>query len=165
MSTSNVRNIDSLVLFRSGLLKLSSNWEKVIQEMQMTVHRCNEHFSQTMPAYWNRQTQLAERELTEAKDQLAQKRAAVRAADRPAATEAFKRVQIAERRLRVCQEKQRIVKSVAVEISRECDKVLGPLADVNEHCETLLPSAAFELQTLIDHLKKYAEQADKTLED
>jgi hypothetical protein len=35
---------------------------------------------------------------------------------------------------------------------------LGPLADVLEHCEVLLPTAATELASLIEQLRAYAEQ-------
>ena len=122
------------------------------------VQRAEVYFAQDRPRYWRRQTQLAERELTEARDNLAQKRAAIRPGDRPAATEAAKRVRTCEARLRDCQEKQRLAKAMAIEISQQCDEVLGPLADVVEHCEVLLPTAADELRTLIEHLRTYADQ-------
>jgi len=124
----------------------------------MIVHRAESYFSQDRPAYWRRQTQLAERELTEAKDNLAQKRSTIRPADRPPATEAAKRVKLAEQRARDCQAKQREAKAWAIEISQKCDDLLGPLADVLEHCEVLLPSAANELRTLIEQLRAYAQQ-------
>ena len=151
--------------FHSGLLKLSNNWEKVLQEVRMTVQRGDEYFSQSQPAYWRHQLQLAERELTEAKDSLSQKLASTRPADRPAATEAKKRVALAERRLRTCLEKQRQVRAIALEISQQCDKLLGPLSDVVEHCEVLLPQAAVHLQSLIDQLKAYAEMSEQSPED
>lgn len=162
MSTSNVRNIDSLVAFHSGLLKLSNNWEKLVQEIKSTVHRAEEYFAQTQPAYWRHQLQLAERELSEAKDALSQKLASSRPSDRPAATEAKKRVHAAERRQRECQDKQRLARSITIEVSLQCDKLLGPLSDIAEHCEVVLPQAAVELRTLIDQLKAYAEQAEKS---
>jgi hypothetical protein len=160
VSTSNVRNIDSLVAFHGGLLKLSHHWEKLIQEIRSTIHRADEYFSQSQPAYWRHQLQLAERDLTEAKDSLSQKLASARPADRPAATEARKRVSLAERRLRQCQEKLRLARAITVEISQHCDKLLGPLADIAEQCEVTLPQAAVQLQSLIEQLKAYAEQAE-----
>ena len=87
----------------------------------MMVHRAEAYFSHDRPAYWRRQTRLAERELTEAKDNLAQKRATIRPADRPAATEAAKRVKTAEQRSRECEAKQRQAKALAIEISQKCD--------------------------------------------
>ncbi len=161
MSTSNVRNIDSLIRFHAGLKKLSDNWGQLAEEIQASIHRCDEFFSQSQPAYWRRQMQLAERELTEAKDSLAQKRAVARAGDRPAASEAVKRVRLAERRQRVCEDKQRAAKAIAIEIKQQCDRMLGPLSDLVEHCEVVLPHAAVKLQSLIDQLKLYAEKADK----
>lgn len=158
MSTSNVRNIDSLEAFHEGLNRLSSDWQKTLEEVRMLVHRAEEYFETDRPAYWRQQLQMAERELNEARDNLAQKRAAIRPGDRPSATEATRRVQAAEQRLRDCQQKQRDCHSWALEISRQCDSLLGPLADVMEHCEVLLPAAARELRTLIEQLRVYAEQ-------
>ncbi len=161
MSKSNVRRIDSLEDFHSGLIRLSSEWQKTVEEIRMLVRRAETHFSDELPSYWRQQLQLAERELNKARDNLATKRAAVRPGDRPKATEALQRVRTAEQRLRVCQQKQRDCRTWSLEISRQCDALLGPLADVIEHCEVLLPEAARELRTLIDQLRVYAEQPPK----
>lgn len=157
MGASNVRSIESLENFHAGLVRLSGDWDKTIQEVRMMVHRADEYFSQDRPKYWRHQTQLAERRLGEAKDQLAQKRSAVRAADRPAATEAAMRVESAEQRLRFCEAKVREASAWSLKISQHCNDVLGPLADVAEHCEVLLPTAATELRGLIEQLKLYAD--------
>ena len=93
MSTSNVRNIESLEAFHGGLIRLSSDWQKSLEEVRMLVHRAEQHFATDLPAYWRHQVQTAERELNEARENLAQKRAAIRPGDRPAATEATRRVQ------------------------------------------------------------------------
>lgn len=158
MSTSNVRSIDSLENFHAGLVRLSGDWDKTIQEVRMMVHRAEEYFSQDRPQHWRHQTQLAERRLGEAKDQLAQKRSAVRASDRPAATEAAMRVESAERRLRHCEAKVREARAWSLKISQHCNDVLGPLAEVAEHCEVILPTAATELRGLIEQLKLYADK-------
>ncbi|MDE0862386.1 MAG: hypothetical protein OSA98_01275 [Rubripirellula sp.] len=163
MSHSNVRNIESLETFHAGLIRLSSDWEQTLQEIRMLIQRADVYFSEDRPGYWQHQTQVAERELNEAKDNLAQKRAATRPGDRPPATEASKRVQKIEQRLRDCQLKQQQAKAWSIEISQQCDQLLGPLADVGEHCEVLLPAAANELRQLISALRKYAEQGKRAL--
>ena len=127
----------------------------------MLVQRAETHFSEDRPRYWKHQTQLAERALNEAKDNLAQKRAATRPADRPAATEASRQVQKMERRLRDGELKQKQAKAWSIEISHQCDQLLGPLADVVEHCELLLPAAANELRQMITELEKYTEQGKR----
>lgn len=165
MSTSNVRSIDSLDAFHAGLTRLSVEWQKTLDEVRMLIQRAEAHFNEERPAYWRRQLQIAERELSEAKDHLAEKRAVVRSGDRPSATEATRRVRLAERRLEACQKKQRDCEAWSREISRQCDALLGPLADAREHCETLLPAAARELRTLIDQLRAYAEQHAPPLAD
>ena len=105
------------------------------------------------------QSRVAERELTEAKDNLSQKQSAARPGDRPAATEAVKRVRLAEQRSRECEAKLRLAKTISIDIGQACDDLLGPLADVTEHCEVVLPTAARHLQSLIDQLRAYAEQS------
>lgn len=165
MSTSNVRSIESLAAFRSGMLKLSGNWDKTLQELRVSIERVDQYFSDERPRYWRRQVQLAERELTESKDNLSQKQASVRSSDKVSATEAVQRVNKAKRRLDDCRNKQRKAKAIALEMSQQCDSLLGPLADVAEHCEVVLPKAAHELQKLVDHLRSYAEQADSGLTD
>ena len=69
-------------------------------------------------------------------------------------------MRVVERRVRACEEKVRLSKSVAIKIGRECDQILGPLAEVAEHCDVVLPAAARELRTLIEQLREYAEQSN-----
>ena len=128
----------------------------------MLVQRAASHFSEDRPRYWKQQTQLAERALNEAKESLAQKRAATRPGDRPTATEALSKVHQMELRLQHCELKRKQAKAWSIEISHQCDQLLGPLADVAEHCEFLLPAAANELRQMITELEKYTEQGKRT---
>ncbi|MFK8112322.1 MAG: hypothetical protein AB8B91_08970 [Rubripirellula sp.] len=161
MASSNVRNIDSLEAFHAGIVGLSDDWNRTLQEVRMVIHRAETYFTSERPSYWRHQKQLADRELTESKDNLAEKRAAIRPADRPAATEAAKRVRLAEQRVRECDAKIRLARSWSLEISTQCNDLLGPLADVIEHCEVILPTAATELRSLIEQLRAYAEQGKR----
>ena len=161
MTTSNVRNIDSLEAFREELIRFSGDWDRTLQEVRVMIRKAEQYFAEDRPGYWRRQSQLAERELNEAKDNLIRKRAAIRPADRPAATEAAKRVQAAERRLQTCEAKTREARQWAIEINQHCDRLLGPLADAIEQSESVLPNAASELRAIIDQLRLYAEQSKR----
>lgn len=156
MSTSNVRSIESLEAFHTELLRLAGDWDGSLQEIRVLVGRIDHHFSHERPAYWRRQLQLAERACDEAQENLSRTRAAARPADRPPAGAAVQRLRRAEQRQRQCEAKLRLAKSVALEIARACDELLGPLAELNEHCEGVLPTAARQLTTLIEHLRTYA---------
>ena len=159
MSTSDVRNIDSLQRLRGGILGLSDSWEKTLQEIRISIHRADQYFGDEVPRYWRQQTDRAERELTEAKDNLHQKQAAARAGDRVSALEAQKRVARAKARLDLCRDRQRTSKSLAIEIRHQCDEMLGPLADMTEHSDNLLPAAATRLATLLESLHRYADNS------
>ena len=157
MSQSNVKDIESLEALRVALQKLGKEWEPVVQSIHTTLHRAEEYFGSDRVGYWRRQMTRAERELNEAKDALSQKRSAARASDRPAATEAAQRVGLAESRLRQCQDKHHQARAIALVMSRHRERLLGPLADVSDQCESRLPAAAEELKGLIEHLRRYAE--------
>lgn len=162
MSASNVRSVEALETFQAGIVKLASEWDLAAQEICTLMHRVEQHFDQERPAYWRRQTQLAERELASARDQLASLRFEMRPGQSQPATEAAQRVVRAEQRLKLCQDKERRAKVWAIEIAQQADALLGPLADVTEHCQVVLPEAARELRLLIDRLRIYTETAPST---
>ena len=120
MSTSDVRNIESLQRLRSGVLGMADSWDKTLQEIRISIQRADQYFSEEVPRYWRRQTELAERELTEAKDNLQQKQSAARAEDRISALEAQKRVARAKSRLDLCRDRNRIAKSLELDIRHQC---------------------------------------------
>lgn len=157
MAGGNVHDVESLEAFHAALLRLGSQWDKALQEVRMTVQRAETYFAEDRPRYWRQQWRRAEQELNEARDDLATKRSAVRPGDRPPATEAARRVQRAELRLRECESKQRAARQWAIEMARSCDDVLGPLADAIDQCQTQLPAAAYELRGLIDRLHRYMD--------
>lgn len=157
MSTSDVRNIDSLRRLRAGILGLADNWEKTLQEIRISVQRASQYFGDEVPRYWRYQSETADRELAEAKDSLQQKQSAARSGDRVGAMEAQKRVAAAKKRLDLCRARQKAAKSVAIEIRHQCDEMLGPLADMTDHSDNVLPAAAAKLSTLLDSLDRYTD--------
>jgi hypothetical protein len=157
MSTSDVRSIESLERFRAGILGLAENWDHVLQELRISIQRAEQHFGDHVPRYWRHQVELAEGELTEAKNELQRKQAAARGGDRVSALEAQKRVSKAKKRLDLCRQRQRTARSLAIEIKHQCDEMLAPLADMTDHSEKRLPAAAAELANLLEKLHRYAE--------
>ncbi|KAA5545928.1 hypothetical protein FYK55_03170 [Roseiconus nitratireducens] len=157
MSTSDVRNIESLQRLRNEMLELADNWQTTLQEIQVSLHRAEDYFGSQVPQYWRHQSELAERELTEAKDNLQRKQSAARASDRVQASDAQKRVARAKTRLDVCRSKLRTAKSLAIKVKQQCDEIQGPMADLSEQSDNRLPQAAAELKTLLEALHRYAE--------
>ena len=157
VSTSNVRDIECLASFKIGLVKLAADWDNTTQEIRTSIHRVNTYFHDDRPAYWRRETRLAERHLSEATDVLSRLTAEFRPGQAAPATEAKQRVAKAKLRLQLCQEKERLCKKWLIAMAQQCDDLLGPLADMSEHCQTMLPEAARELGGLVDKLRAYAE--------
>ena len=162
MSSSNVTNIEALELLHQGLSKFADEIRTITEELRASVVRTEEAFNHDYPSYWRKQIQLAEQNLNEAKDRLAAKTATTRIDNRPAASEERKRVRNAEKRLRSCTTKLQHSRQWSLKISRECDDLLGPMADILDHCDSILPQAASELRTLITQLRTYADQAEQS---
>jgi hypothetical protein len=162
METSDVRSIDSLRLLRGAVLELAHEWDMSLQQIRFSMHRIEEHFSSAMPSYWKQETRLAEQRLVEAMDNLSRQQGNATDGNAPALTEAKQRVQLAKRRLAVCEEKSRSAKRISLQIEQMCKDLSGPLAEVTAHVGLNLPSGAEKLARLIGHLDRYTEQINVT---
>ncbi len=152
---SHVRDLDALRQLRDGLLALSTGIDNATQDLRGSTHRADHWIRVEMPAYWKRQTHLAERELNAALDYLQQRQGSTRADDRQAATEAKQRVTRAEQRVEVCQQKQQACRRTLVKLETALQALAGPLAEMNEYVETGLPLARTELKQMIEVLAAY----------
>ena len=158
MSSSDVRDIESLERLHRAMLRLSEEWQSALQEIRMSVARAEEYFTRRVPVYWATEMKLAEREHTEALDSLQRQQSAARASDRRSALEAQKRVKRAKDRVKLCLEKQKLAKTMMLQIRQTCEDVLGPLADMVDQSENALPQGARQLAELLRILHEYAEQ-------
>jgi phage shock protein A len=155
--TADVRKIEALESFRGSLVNYSADLNRTAEELKALVRRIEQFYESEQPAYWKHERHLAERELTEARDTLSRLRAAIRPEDRPAATEAAKRVKTCEARLRLCDQRIGLCRQWKINIKQKVDELLGPISDLVQHGEVLLPSAAVELNSLIDQLRRYTD--------
>ena len=126
----------------------------------MIVQRAETYFAQDRPAYWRRQTQVGR-----ARADRGEGPARLKAIDCSSrrSSSGDRGGQASQRRRATASavrgEATRDCEAWALEVSQQCDGLLGPLADVVEHCEVLLPTAANELRAMIEQLRAYAEQA------
>ncbi len=164
MATSDVRSIDSLRNLKAGLVELAHQWDGSLQQIKVSLHRIEEHFSVERPAYWKKEVRKAEQTLTEAMDNLSSQQGNASDGNGPALSEARQRVQIAKRRLEWCEEKLRAAKRIAIQVDRICQEVAGPIADVSSHVEVSLPRAASTLAEWVGHLDRYTETSSFALE-
>jgi len=155
MSRSDVRDIDSLGDLRRALTRLAERLAIEGQQLRHQLHRAQQHFETDVPAYWAAELKRAERGLIEAQDRLSRKRAAARPGDTVPATDEQKEVARWKTRRRTCQEKQAVSRRVRVEMQQTIERTHGPVADLVEQAEVVLPTAAERLKQLIDRLEAY----------
>ena len=104
---------------------------------------------------------LIAEKLSEALDNLSRQQGNSADGQAPAVSDAKQRVQLAKRRLVVCEGKFRAAKTIAVKIEQACQELQGPLAEIVGHVSVTLPGAAEKLAVLIGHLEQYAEVANQ----
>lgn len=158
----NVESIDSLRDLRTAVLKLADSFAELSFDLRTEVTRSIEWITETAPQYWRFQLKLAERELTEALDNLASMQATYGGRDKPPATEAKKRVAKLRQRVVLCNQRLKEIKQLAAEIEREANLMVSTTANLQQQAESELPKAAQRLGGWIDALDKYADNAEKT---
>lgn len=152
---SDLRDIEVLSDLHRALANLTAQFDASEQEIRSSLQRAEPWIRAEMPAYWKQQQRLAERELTAALDDLQQKQSATRAGDRPAATEAKKRVAGAKKRLTLCDEKIQACRRHLVRLESAIDNMAGPLAQIHECVTAGLPRAMADLKGLIEIVEAY----------
>lgn len=157
MSTADVRKIEALEQFRQQLVVYAETLSRDAEDANSVARRLERIVTDDLPAYWSAQLQQAEARLNEARDHLQRARSAVRAADRPAATEAAAKVARCERRVRFCEDKFRRAKDWKPRIQTAINDWMGPRGDLTTHAESVLPQAAEQLKRIVDQLRTYQE--------
>lgn len=154
---SNVHSIETLVELQHGLGELGEGFDAVAQDIRATLHAAEAWLSSEMPAYWKRQTRLAEQQLASAQDRLMQAESTTNAHDRPPATVEKKNVRLARKRLELCQSRWQAIRRHAIEVERAVQRLAGPLAEIDESVAAGIPAARAELARLIEALQSYIQ--------
>jgi hypothetical protein len=160
----NVQSIDALRELRGATLTLAKSFGDLSFDLTTEVTRSMEWIHEIAPQYWRHQLQLAERRLSEALDNLASMQATVGGRDKPAATEAKKRVRMLKQRVTLCHERFQEIKKWSAEFERASNLMVTTCANLQQQSETELPKAAAKLATWIRALDVYAESSVSTTE-
>lgn len=158
----NVQSIDALRDLQAATLKLADAMAELSFDVRAEVMRALEWICETAPQYWRQQLQLAERQLTEALDNLASMQATYGGRDKPPATEAKKRVAVLRRRVVLCNQKLQDVKRLRAEFERASNLMVATSTNLQQQAESELPKAAARLGDWIQSLDAYVENSNKT---
>lgn len=156
----NVQSIDSLRELRVAVLELAAQFTELSFDLKSEVTRTIDWITVTAPQYWRHQLQLAERQLSEALDNLASMQATYGGRDKPAATEAKKRVTTLRRRVTLCNQRLQEIKRWSTEIERAANLMTTTSANLQQQAESELPKAASRLGAWIKSLDAYADKGE-----
>lgn len=158
-SSSHVQSIADLAQLRVATLELASDLHSLAYDLKIEIQRATDWITTEAPRYWRGELQRAEREFREAQDALAAMQATVGGRDKPAATEAKKRVAILKQRVQLCDAKLRDCKGAAFEVSRAAAGLFTCAAGIEGLCESDLSLASARLERWILALHRYSETA------
>lgn len=153
----NVQSIDSLRELRTAVMQLADSFAELSFDLRSEVTRTVEWITVIAPEYWRQQLQLAERRLSEALDNLAAMQATYGGHDKPAATEAKKRVTTLRTRVSLCNQRLQDIKRWSAEIERSANLMTSTCANLQQQAEAELPKGAARLSGWIKSLDAYAE--------
>jgi cysteinyl-tRNA synthetase len=152
----NVQSIDTIRNLKIGVDEFATALGNVAFDLSSEVTRALQWIQIEAPAYWREQLRLAEQRLSEALDNLASLEQTYGGRDKPAATEAKKRVSVLKKRAQTCQQKLLDIKKWAAEIEHGSNLMSATTANLQQQSESVLPLAEARLEAWIRSLDNYA---------
>lgn len=152
-----VTSIEALEKFRTSLGEVELALRNILVELNLEYRRVAEWIEQTMPAYWPAQARKASDRLTEALHELERCQTRIGSDEAPSCYEQKKAVERARRRLRLCEEKTRIVRKWKIKLAQEATESQGNIGGIANYLDADIPRALVELEQMVQALRRYSE--------
>lgn len=150
-----VMSVERLQELHAQLLRYRDEMNRELDNLKLELGRLDEWIGAGVPQYWMAELRTAKRKLSEFKDALSRCQSYVRENERRPCTEEKKRVEMATRRMRLCEEKLHRAKAAQRLWEQERAKSRTKVHRLENMIESDLVVAAADLQTDIDALAKY----------
>lgn len=150
-----VTSIDAVREFRAALLQFGGDAEDAVVMLTLEARKFIQWLQQDRARYWPEQTRKAQEWVVQARNELDRCQLHYGSEDAPSCFDQKKSLDRAKRRLRLCEDKVKIVKRWINTVRQELDAFHGELAKMNNWLETDLPRAAAALERMLRALDKY----------
>ena len=150
-----VRSSESIEQFRGALAKFESRSQDALDALAAQLQRAIMWLEHDCPAYWKKQTKLAEDAVHQAKLDLERCLMFPVAGERPACREEKAALKKAQLRLEYCREKSERVKHWNRQLQHELFEYEGRVSHLQRLLETELPIARARLQQIVRRLDEY----------
>jgi hypothetical protein len=155
--SANVTSIEALKRFRVAIQQYEQDTRAAITELVLEMRRAIEWIEIDRARYWPHQWRVASEAVTEARVSLERKQLTADSSDSPSCYEEKKALHQARQRMRLAEDKIRIVQRWQVNCKQESDELQGQLAKLGGLLEANLPRAIAALEQMIQSLDAYAQ--------
>lgn len=157
MAEADVRNLEALEFFLVQLKSFQDRLTRHIEEAKSEIMRIEQWIHSVSPEYWREQDRIARRKWVEAREALARCEAVTRSDDKPACSEHRKRLEKWTSRVRVCENKLRILKAAEAQWRNELQSLQLKLQHLIDITDARLPLARHHLERKLEPLRIYAQ--------
>ena len=155
-TNADVRSLEHLELFLQQSQHFKGKLAKEIEALQVELRRLTNWIEVEASNYWKQQLTSAQRHLVECQDALTRCMSYVREDEKRPCTEIKKRLQKAQQRRALCEDKLRTVKAAAQAWERHLTKANAKVHRCRDLSETDMTVAINVLKSQIETLEKYS---------
>ena len=154
--SANVSSIDALRELRVALVQFTAESKDAIVMLTLESRKAIQWLMYDRARYWPDQLRKAQEKVVHARNDLERCQLRFGSEDAPSCFDQKKALEKAKRRLKVCEEKVKVVKKWTLAIRHELEEFNGELAKMNDWLESDLPRAIALLERMVRALDKYA---------
>jgi len=160
--SANVTSIDAVQEFRTALVEFEGQARDAVTLLVLEIRRAVDWIENDRRRYWPEQARRASQKLIIARNDLERCQLKYGSEEAPSCYEQKKAVERARRRLRLCEEKIRVVKRWIRTIRREQNEFEGQIARTQDMLDTDVPRAVAALERMLTALDKYTQSSSST---
>ena len=157
MSTANVHSLEALGEFKLTLIDFKASIEDAIMMLEQEILRAVDWLEHDRPFYWDNQIRNAYDSVGEARTNYESCRTRTVAGHRSMCLEEKKALEMAKRRLKLCQDKMEVSKKWFITIRHEADEYRGRMSQLQRCMDDELPKTMALLERMIRSLEEYVE--------
>jgi hypothetical protein len=154
--SAHVTSIDAVHALRTALLRFEADARDGVTLLVLEVRKALDWLEHDRTRYWPEQVRKASEKMVEARNELERCQLTYGSEEAPSCYEQKKALERAKRRLRLCEEKVKVVRRWVRSVRAELNEFDGQMARINNCLDMDVPRAAAALQRMARALEKYA---------
>ena len=153
----NVTSIDALRALRVAILQFEADARDAVTLLVLEVRKAVDWLESDRTRYWPEECRKASEWVAEARNELARCQLTYGSEQAPSCYAQKKALEQAKRRLRLCEEKIKIVRQWIRSVRAEMHEFEGRMARMNNCLDADVPRAVAALERMLLALERYAE--------